>query len=593
MNRYSAFFPASLLLMGLVSSSALLAAPKEPNVVIVMTDDQGYGDFGFTGNPSIMTPHIDAMAQRSGQMEQFYVSPVCAPTRACLMTGRYNYRTRCIDTFVGRAMMDPSEVTMAEVFSEAGYDTGIFGKWHLGDNYPMRPMDQGFQSSLVHRGGGIGQPSDPLGAEGKYTDPVLMRDGVATQFYGYCTDIYFSAALDFLDEAVAAEKPFMVYLPMNCPHGPFNDVPKALYEMYRKRDLSNAQFADGEGHPLPKDTEASLDKRARVFAMITNIDENMGRLFDRLELLEQVENTIVIFLVDNGPNGRRYVAGMRGNKSTVYEGGVRSPLLFHWPSNVKAGVKSDRIAAHYDLLPTLLEACSIAPERDLQLDGKSFLPVLLGKSMAPSDRYLFIQAHRGNEPVRYHNFMMRNQQWKLLHASGFGNETFTGEPRFELYDMLADPLELKDIRSEKPGVFGEMKRAYDKWFDDVGRTRPNNYAPPAIYLGDEHENPVVLTRQDWRHTKGRPWAANSFGHWEIDVRSTGKYRVTVYPKNSGSFSSVTLRVGSSEWTVNVADDLESVQIPFEVRRIGRTQISASFEVEGETFGPHQLVVEKL
>ncbi len=582
-----------LILTALVAPFIGQAVAERPNVVVVMTDDQGYGDFGFAGNSAILTPNLDAMWERSGRMDQFYVSPVCAPTRACLMTGRYNYRTRCIDTYIGRAMMDPEEITMAEVFSEAGYATGIFGKWHLGDNYPMRPMDQGFQSSLVHRGGGIGQPSDPIGAEGKYTNPVLLRDGVSTQYYGYCTDIYFSAALDFVDESVAEQKPFMVYLPMNCPHGPFNDVPRALYEMYKKRDLSNARFADAGGHPLPEDTEQSLDKRARIFAMITNIDENMGRLFDRLQLLEQIDNTIVVFLVDNGPNGRRFVGGMRGSKTSVYEGGVRSPLLFHWPAKVVAGVKSDRIAAHYDLLPTLLDACSITSERSLHLDGQSFLPAMLGKSMPVSDRYLYIQAHRGNEPVRYHNFMMRNQRWKLLHASGFGKEGFEGEPRFELYDLASDPLELQDVRGNHPSVFKQMREAYDRWFDDVGQTRPNNYAPPAIFIGDEHENPVVLTRQDWRHTTGQPWGARSFGHWEIDVRSTGRYQVTVHPKTRGRLGRVTLKIGSAEWSVNATGSVERVEIPCELTQTGRTRISVSFEREGQRMGPHQLEVRKL
>ena len=572
-------------------SGLVMSEQRPPNVVVVMTDDQGYGDFGFTGNPTIMTPHLDAMAERSGQMRQFYVSPVCAPTRACLMTGRYNYRTRCIDTYIGRAMMDPDEVTMAEVFGEAGYATGIFGKWHLGDNYPMRPMDQGFRRSVVHRGGGIGQPSDPLGAEGAYTDPILMRDGQPTQYYGYCTDIYFNAALDFIDESVAHAQPFMVYLPMNCPHGPFNDVPKALYEMYRRRDLSNEQFSGVGGHPLPKDTKQSLDKRARIFAMITNVDENIGRLFARLELLEQIENTIVVFLVDNGPNGRRYVAGMRGSKASVYEGGVRSPLLFHWPERVSAGTTSNRIAAHYDLLPTLMEACDISDSR-ADLDGVSFLPALTGASAAESDRFLVIQAHRGDEPQRYHNFMLRDQEWKLLHASGFGRESFEGRARFELYHLASDPLEEHNVLAANEDVFRQLKSKYDSWFDDVSSTRPQNFAPPRIYLGDEHENPVVLTRQDWRHTRGRPWADDSFGHWEIDVRRRGTYDVTVVPKGALLRGQVTVRVGTQEWSQNAGDGSERLTIPVSLTELGATRISASFSNEGETWGPHQLLVLK-
>ncbi len=575
------------------SLGAQSASQQPPNVVVIMTDDQGYGDFGFMGNPLVRTPHLDAMARRSGQMSQFYVSPVCAPTRACLMTGRYNYRTRCIDTYVGRAMMDPEEVTMAEVFEKAGYATGIFGKWHLGDNYPMRPMDQGFQQSLVHRGGGIGQPSDPIGAEGKYTDPVLLRNGVSTQYYGYCTDLYFSGALDFIDASVAEEQPFLIYLPMNCPHGPFNDAPKALYEWYRKQDLSNARFPVGDGHPLPKENAATLDKRARIFAMITNIDENVGRLFDRLRLLEQNENTIVVFLVDNGPNGRRYVAGMQGSKTSVYEGGVRSPLLFHWPARVVAGQIGHAPTAHYDLLPTLMEACGIKTAGNLPLDGVSFLGQLDGRGETLPNRNLFIQAHRGNQPVRYHNFMMRDDRWKLLHASGFGRENFEGEPRFELFDLAADPLERHDLAAERPDVVRSMKSAYDRWFDDVGKTRSENYAPPAIYVGDENENPVVLTRQDWRHVRGRPWAKDSFGHWVIDVRRAGTYQVRVHPETKRIEGQVSVQVGAESWTVESSGGKTSVVVPIQLKQLGRTQIQASYLTGDKKYGPHQLEVEWL
>ncbi|MGY9003344.1 MAG: sulfatase-like hydrolase/transferase, partial [Rhodospirillales bacterium] len=197
-----------------------------------MSDDQGGGDYGFMGNNVIRTPELDAMTQRSGLLSKFYVSPVCAPTRASLMTGRYNYRTRCVDTYVGRAMMDPAEVTIAELLRAADYHTGIYGKWHLGDNYPMRPMDQGFEDSLIHRGGGIGQPSDPIGAEGKYTDPTLLKNGIETPMKGYCTDIYFDGAMDFIESTVKRKENFFTYIATNAPHGPYHDVPEKLYQEY-------------------------------------------------------------------------------------------------------------------------------------------------------------------------------------------------------------------------------------------------------------------------------------------------------------------------------------------------------------------------
>ena len=416
---------------------------QRPNVILIMTDDQGYGDFGVTGNPVIRTPNLDALARDSAQMINYYVSPVCAPTRACLMTGRYNYRTRAIDTYIGRAMMEPQEVTVAELLKANGYATGIFGKWHLGDNYPMRPQEQGFEEVLVHRGGGIGQPSDPPGAEGKYTDPVLFHNGQAVRMKGYCTDIYFHRAMAWMDAAHREGRPFFAYLPTNAPHTPLDDVPQELYDEYKRVDFANDQFPQRQGHPL--DHKVNPDHMARLYAMITNIDQNVGRLLEHLEELGLEEDTLVLFMVDNGPQGRRYVAGMKGTKGTVYEGGIRSPLFARWPSVLQAGHTNDRVAAHIDILPTLLEACNLQVPREVRLDGRSFWPLLKGASVEWPDRTIVIQAHRGDEPVLYHNFAIRSQDWKLLHASGFGRESFDGAPRFELYDMKNDPHEMNNL----------------------------------------------------------------------------------------------------------------------------------------------------
>lgn len=506
----------------LLASTVVSAADSRPNVVLMMTDDMGYGDLGFHGNPLIDTPNIDAMAARSSLIKQFYVSPVCAPTRACLMTGRYNFRTRAIDTYIGRAMMEPEETTIAEVLSEAGYSTGIFGKWHLGDCYPMRPMDQGFSQSLVHLGGGIGQPSDPPGGEGKYTDPILFRNGKAEQTKGYCTDVYYSAALEFIEQSSKAEKPFFVYLPDNCPHGPFHDVPPDDYTEYKKRNLANDQFPQERGHALPKNSK--VDQRARIFAMITNVDRNIGRLFEKLESLKLTDNTIVIFMVDNGPNGRRYVAGMKGNKTMVHEGGVRSPFFIQWPAALKQRIEVTGPYAHIDVMPTLLDACGCKPRDDV--DGISFLGDLTGEvNPKAASRPLVIQAHRGDHPVRYHNFMIRQADWKLLHNSGFGKESFDGEPKFELFDLKNDPLEQHNVVMEHPEIVASLKGEYDEWFDDVGSTRPDNYAPPRIHVGTPHENPTTLTRQDWRHLAGKPWAKDSLGFWMLDVKVGRRYDI--------------------------------------------------------------------
>lgn len=566
------------------------SASQPPNIVLIMTDDMGYGDLGVTGNPVIRTPNLDAMFTRSASMSTFYVSPVCAPTRASLMTGRYNYRTRCIDTYIGRAMMDSSEVTIAEILRDNGYATGIFGKWHLGDCYPMRPMDQGFQESLVHRGGGIGQPSDPPGAEGKYSDPILFRSGVAEQQTGYCTDVYYTNAMRFIEKSAGQKKPFFVYLPDNCPHGPFHDVPAADLAAYRKLDLENSAFPQDTGHKLP--AKANVDQRARIFAMITNVDRNVGRLQRMLDSLGITDNTIVIFMVDNGPNGRRYVAGFNGNKSTVWEGGIRSPFFVQWPARLKAGHTSDIPSAHIDVLPTLLDAAGIATPKNLKLDGRSMLSFLEGKPVSTSERHLVIQSHRGDVPVRYHNFMIRNDRWKLVHPSGFGRESFDGPTKVQLFDLDADPFELHDQAASQPEIVKQMRAEYDRWFADVGSTRPDNYAPPRIHVGTKFENPVVLTRQDWRHTKGRPWARDSMGHWLLTA-SEGIYEVRCRFSPSPDAGTASLRIHDEVFTVKLPPNAQTCEFSGVDILDGAVRLEVMLAHGDRQRGVHQADVEKI
>jgi arylsulfatase/arylsulfatase A len=443
------------------------------------------------------------------------------------MTGRYNYRTRAIDTFRGRAMMDPEEVTLAELLRQAGYATGIFGKWHLGDCYPMRPIDQGFEMALVHRGGGIGQPSDPPGAEGKYTDPVLFRNGEPVAMRGYCTDVYFTEGMRWAEQVVREGRPFFLYLPTNCPHGPFDDVPPAEYAYYRQQTITADRFPDKGGQPIPRGMQA--DTQARVYAMIENIDQNVGRLLQWLHDQQLHERTLVLFLTDNGRATPGYNAGLRGTKGTVYEGGLRSPFFAYWPGKLAPGIASEAIAAHIDLLPTILEVCGVAPPADVRLDGRSLWPLLTRAGSQWPARTLFFQAHRGDAPVRYHNCAVREQRWKLVSATGFGPETLpAGGPRWELFDILADPYEQHDVAAEHPAIVARLKAAYDAWFDDVGHTRPDNYAPPPIVVGAPQEPVTVLTRQDWR---GAGWAPQDEGHWllRIVTRQPLTVRVIVAP----------------------------------------------------------------
>ena len=493
-------------------------AASRPNVVLIITDDQGYGDLGHTGNHVIMTPKLDALAQSSARLTNFYVSPVCAPTRACLMTGRYNYRTRVVDTFKGRAMMEPREVTVAEILRSAGYETGIFGKWHLGDNHPMRPQDQGFDEDLVHRGGGIGQNSDPRMPDerGNYTDPILFHNGTQKQVRGYCTDVYFDGALKWIEDCQSRRRSFFAYIATNAPHGPFYDVPDALYQKYKSRDLKPVSLGGND----------DLDRLARVFAMVTNIDENVGKLLQKLDALKLADDTIVIFMVDNGPNTRRFVGSMRGRKTEVHQGGIRSPFFVRWPGRLEAGDASDRVAAHIDVLPTVLEACGVAIPAGLKVDGRSLLPLLERRRVDWADRTIFIQSHRGAEPVRYNHFAAVGQRWKLVHPTGFSTETFAGRPKLQLYDLANDPREQYDLSAQHPQLVERLRRAYDMWFDDVSATRANNFAPPRIHLGTPHENPVVLTRQDWQPTtRNGSDGPDANGFWRVRIDRPGTFEV--------------------------------------------------------------------
>jgi arylsulfatase A-like enzyme len=560
-----------------------------PNVIVIMSDDQGGGDYGFLGNKVIRTPELDAMYQRSAMLSKFYVSPVCAPTRASLMTGRYNYRTRCIDTYVGRAMMDGDEITIAEILGEAGYRTGIYGKWHLGDNYPLRPLDQGFQDCLVHRGGGIGQPSDPIGAEGKYTDPTLFKNGVETTIPGYCTDIYFDAAMKFIESSVTKNENFFTYIATNAPHGPFHDVPEQLYQEYLKVDFRPILI---NKNIQPQRLKTETDKLARIAAMITNIDENVGRLFRKLDALGVRKNTIVVYLNDNGPNSMRYVGNMRGMKTHVDDGGVRSPLLFHWPAKVDPLTTSNALCAHIDVFPTILDACDVQAPADRKIDGRSFLPLLTGDNANWPLRQVVLQTHRGNVPQKYHHFSLHEEPWKLVHPSGFGKESFSGPPQLQLYNLNKDPRQQNDVSAEHPEVFRRLKQGYEDWFADVSSTRPDNYAPPRIVVGTVHEKRSVLTRQDWRHASGKPWASDSNGFWLLQAPEAGAYEVELIFKAGHPAGKATISAGSAKNQVDISagkagGHFTRMQLPS-----GKFKLSVDAVLDGKTQGPHQVILTR-
>lgn len=475
------------------------AAAKQPNVILLLTDDQGYGDVGFHGNTKIRTPHMDQLAQQGMELTRFYCSPVCAPTRASLMTGRYYYRSGVIHTSRGGAKMAGTETTLPELLKGAGYATGIFGKWHLGDNYPMRPQDQGFTESLIHKSGGIGQAPDKPNS---YFNPWLWKNGKRERGKGYCTDLFFDAALDFMDRQSAGGKPFFVYLPTNAPHTPL-EIADSYWKPYLKLGLN--------------------ETTARVYGMVENLDENLGRLMAHLEKSKLSENTILIFLGDNGPQQKRYTAGLKGRKSWVYEGGIRVPFVARWPGHIPAGTKSAQIAAHIDLMPTLLDMTGTPKPRSLKLDGIDLSGLLTGKVKTLPARHLFFQVHRGLTPQRYQNSAVVTQLYKLVGYPGtFGEENLMrdAEPVLELYDLTSDPGETKNLISKEPVVANKLRKEYERWFADVKQSR--NFQPGVIVVNSQKENPTTLCR----YQDGAFFQGASQG-WMIEVETPGVYEVEI------------------------------------------------------------------
>jgi arylsulfatase A-like enzyme len=512
MNRFLlAIIPA-------LAAPAAASAADRPNVLIVITDDQGFGDLGCHGNPVVRTPNLDAFARESVWLKNFYVSPVCSPTRSSLLTGFYNYRTGIVDTYLGRSMMRPDVKTLPELLAAAGYRTGLFGKWHLGDNHPLRPEDRGFHETLWHQGGGLAQPADPPGLDPKsaYFNPVLKRNGKEVKTKGYCTDVFTDAAIAFVTKGDPA-KPFFACVSYNAPHSPYQ-VPDELPAKYRKLDLTPAGFPN-VGQPWAA-KKLNTEEIARAYGMIENIDANFGRLLKALGDKGLAENTLVVFLTDNGPGGVRFNAGLRNRKGTVYEGGIRVPCYVRWPGRTKAGAVEDIPLAHIDITPTVLEACGVKAPGGL--DGRSFLPKLTAPAGRWADRTLFFQWHRGDAPEKYRAFAARGPQYKLVQAAGV-QQGVEWQPRYELFDIPNDPFETKDLAAELPDEVARLKREYEAWFDDVTK---NGFDPPRIVIGSEKENPVRLSRQDWRGPKAG-WAPGDEGHWEVAFARAGQYRVTL------------------------------------------------------------------
>ncbi|MEM7369375.1 MAG: arylsulfatase [Bacteroidota bacterium] len=480
-----------------------------PNVIVVITDDQGYGDLSAHGNPWLKTPNLDILHGESLRLTNFHVGTTCAPSRSSVMTGKYCNNAGAWHTIQGRQMVWADERMISENFQQAGYTTGMFGKWHLGDNYPYRPQDRGFQEVLMHGGGGVGQTPDYWNND--YFDDTYFRNGEPEKHEGYCTDVWFREAMSFIE--ANKDGPFFCYLATNAPHGPFH-VDTAYSKVYEQMDgVVNANF----------------------FGMIANIDENIGLLREKLTKLNIADNTIFVFLTDNGTAAgcnlkdgfvsEGYNAGMRGKKGSEYEGGHRVPCFIHWKNgNLNIGRDIDELTGAIDLGPTLLELCGISPDPEQEFDGISLKP-LIDQSGEWGDRILFADTQREDSLIKYRRFCVMNGDWRLVNG--------------ELYNLRQDPEQKNNLAGEHSFMAANLMAAYENWWAHVSR-RKDEYC--YVPLGSQ-AGPQGFTHHDLHpETEGYPaWhqahirsAKMLQGFWAVEVQESGEYRFELqrWPKEA-------------------------------------------------------------
>jgi len=417
-----------------------------PNIIFILTDDQGYGDIACHGNRFIKTPHMDRLHRESVRFTDFHVSPTCSPTRTALMTGRHEFKSGVTHTILERERMSLKATTLAQTLKSAGYTTGIFGKWHLGDAAPYQPNQRGFDEVYIHGCGGIGQvyPGTCSDAPGNmYQNPTLMHNGKFEKTEGYCTDLFFRQSLTWIDEKRRAKVPFFAYITPNAPHAPLQ-CPERYRAMYDGLDLD--------------------DNVKKYFGMVTNIDDNLGAMLAKLREWGMEQDTLVIFMTDNGGTGgvKVFNAGMHGAKGTPYQGGTRVPAFFRWTGTLGPG-DVDRLAAHIDIFPTLAEITRAEIPKNVRLDGRSLVPLLRDRAADWPDRYLFTHVGRWETgkaaEAKYAKCSVRSARYSLVN---------TGlRKKWELYDIQSDPGEKQDIAAGHANVIRAMDAAYEKWWDEI------------------------------------------------------------------------------------------------------------------------------
>jgi arylsulfatase A-like enzyme len=470
--------------------------PRRPNIVIILSDDQGWGDLSISGNKNLQTPNIDGLARRGATLDRFYVQPVCSPTRAEMLTGRYHPRGGIRGVSTGLERLNPNEITLAQIFRALGYRTGAFGKWHNGSQWPYHPNARGFEEYYGFTSGHWGE----------YFDPPLEHNGQPVRGKGYITDDLTDKAIAYIEKH--RQEPFLCYVAYNTPHSPFC-VPDADWNRFKDRPIVQ-RGADGD--------KENLAVTRCVLAMCENLDRNVGRILRKLEELNLADDTIVIFFSDNGPNSVRWNGGMRGRKGSTDEGGVRSPCFLRWPGKVAPGTIIPQIAGAIDLLPTLAALTQTALPKDRALDGRDLSPLLLGRKTDWPEQLLY-SAWAGKISVRSQNYR--------LDAAG------------QLYDMSADPGQTKDVAEKQPDLARKLRQAAANWRKEMllGKTDDRPYPVgylefprtplpardgvakgPAVRRSAPAPNCSYFT--SWKSKEDRIT-------WDIEVHTAGQYRAEI------------------------------------------------------------------
>lgn len=541
--------------IGLLFSALIVAraSAAPPNVILVLTDDQGYGDLSCHGNPVLKTPEMDRLHDQSIRFTNFHVSPMCTPTRSQLMSGRDALDNGAMNVSSGRTMLRRGIPTIADLFKASGYQTGIFGKWHLGDVYPYRPQDRGFNKAIWYPSSHVTSAPDRWNND--YFNTYFRTEvGSGRQFKGYCTDALFDEAMAWMKDRAKAGEPFFSYIPLNAAHSPLW-VPDKYREPYRHLD----------------------EKVCSFFAMLANIDENLGRLDRMLESSGLRDNTILIFMTDNGATqaAKFYNAGMKGQKITLWEGGHRVPFFVRWPAG-KLGEPRDiaELTHVQDVLPTLVDLCDLRDTPDPKRDGVSLASLLRGQRAKLDDRMLVVQFSRMEhpEPAKGDAAVLW-QQWRLQSDK-------------ELYDIAADPGQERNVADAHPEIVQKMRAHYEKWWADIA---PQMNVLSDIVVGSDAEPETLLSPADWQDVfldqqrqvrRGSPVS----GPWGVQAARAGAYRFELrrWPREAdlpmtsaapkaklvdGSMEPGTplpiakakLRAGSWEKTVDVAADAKLVE----------------------------------